>query len=236
MNKISVIIPTLQKNTIILEKLISDIEKDDSVSEIILIDNSRLGYNFSHTKLRVIIPDEGKNLYVNQSWNLGVKEAKEDIFGIFNDDLLVCRNFCSRVLKLIKSLSDFGCLGMATTSVINTKVEKTPEETEFFLEPDLSERPYNWGTIIFSEKKIFTPIPDNIKIWCGDDFIRYSALDSGKKIYDLKNAVIYHTGGLSSRNPELTKIKHNDVFELGKINERFKETTAYKTIEEKYSH
>ena len=235
MNRISVVIPTLQKNKTILEKLINILERDNSVSEIILIDNSRSGYETTHEKVKVIIPGENENLYVNQSWNKGAENASEEIFALFNDDLLVCENFCSKVLDLINDKSDTGCIGMATSSVINTTVYNYPEETVFELEEDKSERPFNWGTIIFCKKNLYKAIPENIKIWCGDDFIRYSVLENSKKIYDLKNAVIYHVGGLSSKNPELTRIKHNDVFELGKIIPDFKETTAYKSIAEKYA-
>ena len=43
--KISIIIPTLQKNIDFLNQLVTSLVADDAVGEIIVIDNSTNGYN-----------------------------------------------------------------------------------------------------------------------------------------------------------------------------------------------
>ena len=97
MSKLSVIIPTLQKNKEFLDNLIKTLSIDESVAEIIVIDNSCTGYSYESEKLRVIVPKE--NLYVNPSWNLGVKEAKEDIIALLNDDITIPDSFCQTILS-----------------------------------------------------------------------------------------------------------------------------------------
>ena len=83
--KISIIIPTLQKDINILNQLVSEMDLDEYVGEIIIIDNSLKGYSYNSSKIRVITPEQ--NLYVNQAWNLGIENAKYNVFGILNDDI-----------------------------------------------------------------------------------------------------------------------------------------------------
>ena len=75
--KLSVIIPTLQKNLDFLNQLINSLINDEAVGEIIVIDNSTKGFEYQNEKVRVIVPKQ--NLFVNPSWNLGTREAKYDI-------------------------------------------------------------------------------------------------------------------------------------------------------------
>ena len=102
MVKISVIIPTLQKNLSFLINLLSTLERDTSVDEIIVIDNSLRGLNYKSSKLRLIIPEE--NLFVNPSWNLGVKEAKNELVALLNDDIIIPDGFCSRIAEKMNAL------------------------------------------------------------------------------------------------------------------------------------
>ena len=101
-SKFSVIIPTLQSgNPDILNYLLNILNADSSVGEIILIDNSLKGYDTSKFfKVNVIIPK--KNLFVNPSWNLGISLAKYDYFAILNDDLIIPKNLCEKIMEKFK--------------------------------------------------------------------------------------------------------------------------------------
>lgn len=96
----SIVIPTLQKDTKILKMLLDELSQDQTVGEIILIDNSLQGFEYNSDKLRIIIPNE--NLFVNPSWNLGVEKAKFDYIGILNDDILLPKNLVSDVYSFYK--------------------------------------------------------------------------------------------------------------------------------------
>ena len=226
MTTLSIIIPTLQKDITILNKLIDILDRDECVSEIIIIDNSTKGLSSNSDKVFTVIPK--KNLFVNPAWNLGVEHAKNNIFALFNDDLLVCENFCSKVMDLIKYKEDFGALGMATDSVVNTHNPKIPNETSFFIEEDLSSMEYNWGCIIFGRKDIFKPIPNKIKIWCGDDFIRFNAKNQNLKVFRLQNAIINHIGSLSVNNSKIKKLCYKDCLKYAKIDPNMKNKEIYK--------
>lgn len=95
---LSVIIPTVQKKLEVLKRLTELLEKDNSVSEIFVINNKpEISLDLRGDKLKIYTPEE--NLYVNPSWNFGVSKIKNDNFVLMNDDLLICRDFCSQIVK-----------------------------------------------------------------------------------------------------------------------------------------
>ena len=98
---VTAVIPTLQKNKEILTKLIEALERDTAVTEILLIDNSLIGFKHSSNKLTVITPEE--NLFVNPSWNLGVAKAKTEIVALLNDDIILPENYCGDVASSMSS-------------------------------------------------------------------------------------------------------------------------------------
>ena len=88
MDKVSAIIPTVQKNLSVLLLLVSSLCEDSVVDEILIINNINRPLESHNSKLKIL--QQEKNLYVNASWNLGVESARNDIFLIINDDILPC--------------------------------------------------------------------------------------------------------------------------------------------------
>lgn len=56
---------------------------------------------------------------MNPAWNLGVREAKNDIVGIFNDDILLPLNFIEEVNNFIQKTPDFGIIGLDSNYIRN---------------------------------------------------------------------------------------------------------------------
>lgn len=214
MSKISVIIPTMQKSLEVLFKLLYLLQKDESVSEIIIIDNACKGLDINSelSKVRVIIPQN--NLYVNPSWNLGVKEAKEDFWTLFNDDVIPPENFCSNVLKLLSK--DIGILGINTKYVENVLDEKlystiqTPKTSKIKLKK-VSGRTRDFGIIMFGHKNSYYEIPQEMLIWCGDDYLFKMNKDNNKQNYIISGQKIKHLHSLTSNSSNFSQIKDNDL-------------------------
>ena len=204
-NMVSVVIPTLQKNTFVLFKLLDTLIADNSVKEIIIIDNSCKGIDYKNEKIKVIIPE--KNLYVNPSWNLGVKSAECEIVALFNDDLLVSENFCSDVINQITP--DVGLVGFNSSDWMLglESIEQKPENTNPIIEKT-DYRDLYYGTIMFIHKDNYCPIPDEIKIVYGDDWLFYH---SKKPNYKISNQDIFHLGSLSSADKHYNPICKNDA-------------------------
>jgi hypothetical protein len=160
--KYSVIIPTLWKSDR-TKKLLSDLNECEYVDEIIVIDNSYDGYQDTKVeKIRFV--SFGGNIYVNPAWNLGVKIAKNNCIAILNDDI----NFDPNIFGLIGEdvLSTFGIIGMGEGNY------KGNNSGEPILEVwNGKVRDWGWGCLIMFDKTNWIDIPDDIKIWYGDDYI-----------------------------------------------------------------
>ena len=204
-SKVSVVIPTLQKQKDVLINLIKTLISDLSVGEIILIDNSGLGLDITDEKLRIILPTT--NLYVNPSWNLGVKEAKFDIIGLFNDDLAIPENFCRDVISQMKL--NMGIIGFNSEEnmICMDNILNNPNNTNPIIEKAQYRSAY-FGSIMFFYKNNYKPIPENIKIVYGDDWL---ADNNKNNLYKISNQIIYHLGSLSSGEKVFNPICKKDA-------------------------
>lgn len=204
--KLSVVIPTLQKNVDLLVNLLATLEKDDVVDEIILIDNSLKGLEYSSAKLKIITPEE--NLFVNPSWNLGTKEAKNEIVALLNDDISISADFCSKVVE--KLTPQMGCVGAFYKNIKETEdILYDVESTELDFKP-VNLIPFHWGITIFFYKSSYIEIPNKLKIYRGDDWLFYGNLKQGRQNYYIEGQNIYHWGSLSSGSKNLSAIGRQD--------------------------
>ena len=206
MKKISVVIPTLQKNLELLNNLVKALDKDISVSEIIIIDNSLKGFDFESEKLKVITPKE--NLFVNPSWNLGVKEAKEEYVALLNDDITIPFNFCFDVVQNIDE--NTGIVGFHRDFIENvSKIMPEPEKSKIILKK-ANGRCGFFGVSMFFNKANYKEIPNDIKIFWGDDWLFDHCKKNKKQNYFISNQKIYHYGSLSSSDKKLNSYSKQD--------------------------
>lgn len=226
----SIIIPTMQKDVEILNKLIFELDNSNLVDEILIIDNSTKGFLSNSKKVRVIVPK--KNLFVNPAWNLGVREAKNEIVGIFNDDILLPLNFIEEVNNFIQKTSDFGIIGLDSNYMRN--YEKKDFET-YPNNSKLTFRPFKktiyteyFSSAFFIKKENYYEIPKNIKVWCGDNYLLKKNLDNNKTNYEIIGAEIKHLKSMTVGNKKFEKICEKDVYNYAKINPEFKKHSHYK--------
>ncbi len=206
MPKASIVIPTLQKNKELLRNLVVSLSKEEAAGEIIVIDNSLKGLDFSVDKLRVITPDE--NLFVNPSWNLGVEKAKYEIVGLLNDDITISSDFLTQITA--KMTPDMGLVGFHRDFILTSlNIEPPPLSTNITLEK-INNRCGHFGTVMFFYKKNYFKIPDGLKIYCGDDWLVYQNKKHKKLIYAICSQKIYHFESLSCSNKSFNSIGDKD--------------------------
>lgn len=227
---LSIVIPTMQKNIDVLNKLVIELVDDDVIDEIVIIDNSLKGYEFDSSKVKVIIPK--KNLYVNPAWNLGIKNINNEYFGILNDDILLPKNFCSQVYEFLKNTNNTGLIGLDSTILHNTPAQEFdtyPKNAELKFQP-CEYRMYTkyWGSAIFGKKENYYNIPENIKIWCGDHYLMKTNKDNKKINYEVVGGAIKHLSSLSSKDPAFASIKETDVYNYAQIDRDFKKHNFYR--------
>ena len=196
--KFSVIIPTMWCSDLIF-KLLDVLNDNDMVGEIILIDNDsskRPKQITSTSKLRII--EQEQNIYVNPSWNLGVELANYPNICISNDDLV----WNVQILPIIFENIHLGIIGQATSNYFEG-------DTEIKIE-SITERNWGWGCCFFLHKDNWIPIPSELKVAYGDDW-----LISKIKPYQISGTIVEtepHPWGLSrtaSKN-EFVEISFRD--------------------------
>ena len=159
MEKISVIIPTIWNGNYI-DDFIDRLEKINRVGEVIIIDNNPSGINVDiekYKKVRHVKMDE--NIYVNPAWNLGTKIALFNIIALGQDDILFDVDFLEHIDIEIDSLVGIG-------------IECYSSDVESDIKLNIVEN-RNWGyaTFLMYNKDSYINIPEDLKIWCGDDFL-----------------------------------------------------------------
>lgn len=166
MVKYSIVIPTLWKSDR-TKKLINDLRKCEYVDEIIVIDNSSPdGMNlFYEPKMRLI--SEGENIYVNPAWNLGVEISKNECIALVNDDI----NFDTNIFGVLDEnvLNQFGIVGMGEGNY-KDEIDESKGPYLDVWKPGVND--WGWGCMILFNKKNWIDIPNDIKIWYGDNFIK----------------------------------------------------------------
>jgi len=166
-NMFTVIIPTLWKVDFKFELL--KLEQSSFVEEIILIDNNKRQtpdwiYELNLKKLTIVQPN--KNLYVNPSWNLGVKIAKCKYIILLNDDVVIDDyNFLNIVLEELEK--EKSIIGIDRSCYSNSSTTGIP----IFNDITHTDRTIGFGCVMFFEKQLYKDIPSEYLIWRGDDFL-----------------------------------------------------------------
>lgn len=205
----SVIIPTMWRVDEFLSDL-SELNSCESVGEIILINNN-IGMtpkSFSvenYSKVIEIKPT--KNMYINPSWNLGIRCAKYSKVMIKNDDTFFDY---SRTLNAIeKELNNDDCIIGTYLQHQKSKINSTLERNITFNE--VSRRDVGFGCCMFLNKESYIPINEKIFIWYGDDFMVESYIKRGLKVKTVTGINISgYVSATVDHVPELIKLKYED--------------------------
>jgi hypothetical protein len=165
MHKYSIVIPTLWKSDR-TKKLLSDLSECEYVDEIIVIDNSYNGHQDTKVE-KVRFVSFGGNIYVNPAWNKGIELARNNHIALLNDDI----NFNPNIFGLINTevFSEFGIIGMGEGNYKNPIDEQRGPYIDKW-QPGVND--WGWGCMIMFHKSDWMNIPENIKIWYGDNFIK----------------------------------------------------------------
>ena len=196
-DKFSIIIPTLWKSQRI-HKLLNDLINCESVGEIILIDNSnqfKQHYDIL-SKTKVIVPES--NLFVSESWNFGVRSAKyENICLCGGDDI----NFDANIFKMLLESKIIGIVGQASENY-HKEYDTSP-----IITPLTGTRPWGWGCLIFLKKQYWYNIPEQLRVWYGDDWIvKFNPITK----YTLHHFSIKTEMSTTSDLSEFNEIKNQD--------------------------
>lgn len=161
----SVIIPTLQRSSF-LPDLLDGLHRMPEVGEIVVINNSDRPLAGASGLAKVRVLDQGRNIYVNPAWNLGVREAKYDLICLCNDDVLVTgATFRAAAARIRRGAGIVGASPMCLLSPEQTRARLPPITVPTFL------RPFGFGVFMCFARDAYRPIPDDLLIYWGDDYL-----------------------------------------------------------------
>ena len=209
MNKVSAIIPTLWKAKEFTDHLVDVLIEDESVGEIIIIDNAPADFFYYNEKVVTLRQEE--NIYVNPSWNLGIEESDYDKFIILNDDIIIPYNFIFELEGMLTP--DTGVIGIDERGVI--KIPHFDSKNITFLDrkidlKPIKERGWGFGIALAGHRKSYYKIPENIRIWYGDDYLVQMNSNHSKTNYIVDDLPIFTMMSATSDLEEFEDIKNID--------------------------
>ena len=160
MEKFSIIIPTMWKSPLI-HQLIRQCHVCPFIEEIIIINN-----DVQHTPKNLFVSDkirkfqENTNRFVNASWNIGAKYANHTII-LANDDILI--DNMAFLFENIVSQQRFDLIG-ATINNLSAQMNPVQRWAKTKGFPRKS-----FGCFMVCRK--YVPIPEEMKILCGDNWL-----------------------------------------------------------------
>lgn len=207
---LSIIIPSLMRIERLKETIL-ELSKCDVVGEIILIDNSKNNQPWDIPKLKHIC--EETNIYINPAWNKGASLAKYDKLCFMNDDIWFDWSYLKEISEYISP--DVGFIGMAPenyeTPSANFQIIPIEPNTKALR----GHRPIGFACCFFVHKSNWDPIPDDIKLWAGDDWLFYRSRGKNHLICGIKCfGFLSATLSDSTLESELGPIKTNDMLTI----------------------
>ena len=164
---VSVVIPTLWESTRLLKQL-QEYCDWESCREIILIDNA--------IDKSIKLPDCEKikvirnkaNRYVNPAWNQGAAASTGKYLLIVNDDVSFNPRLLDAALRQLQRRQVLGCSAEC--------YEPSLKDSGSF---EILNSPWDcmnqgWGCVLLMHRTNYIPIPENLLIYCGDDWISTS--------------------------------------------------------------
>lgn len=188
-SKYSIVVPTMWRYTPFVAFL-EDLVKFSLIDEIIIINNNSsitpTSPVFSNSKIKML--DFGENIYVNPAWNIGVKESRNKKICILNDDMIFDIKVFFHVDEILSPTT--GVIGICLGDANHNQ---PPFQTgSIKIKPWEGEHTMGFGTLMFVHKDSWIDIPNDLKVYYGDNWIFDTALWQRRTNY-LITDILYFT-------------------------------------------
>lgn len=162
---------------------------------------------------------EEQNIYVNPAWNKIVEHVDTKYLTLLNNDCLPLReHYFEHVIKDMESnnLSITSCKTLDIKALTQWRISLygmfDKLLSKFDLNPVETARRQGWLMTINLDhyQKCNYHIPDDLKVWFGDDWIAYELHKNGFKGATYRNALAIHVLSTSSGSQHIKNIIKND--------------------------
>jgi GT2 family glycosyltransferase len=192
--KYTVVMPTMwrSKRT---KNLLESLFDSDFVDEVILIDNNtKEKLNGIENNKLVYLPQK-ENIFVNPAWNMGVEKSNNEHVCLINDDISLD---VDSLFDALSKRTDIPCVGMHKDSWITDN-----DAVEIHTGHHIGR---GWGCMMILKKSLWSPIPNQMKIYRGDVWIATMS-PSVHSVLIKARTEMETTSGM----PEMREIKLNDL-------------------------
>jgi GT2 family glycosyltransferase len=193
---VAVVIPTMMRawKTRTLELLE---EGTLHPSEVIVINNSSESFDDADRiwPFPVRVLSKGYNIYINPAWMWALKEMHADVNVVcfLSDDVVFKPNFLERVCYSLFYQPDAGCICPRT-------LETMADFRHYRPEAGLQNMRKREGWAYTMRKELLDkipPIPEELKLFFGDDFFFFHTKQLGFRWYRDMGTVVLHARGAS---------------------------------------
>lgn len=199
---ITVVVPTLWNYLPFLDFL-SNLVKVNVVNEVIVINNNvtatPVHLVLNHPKVKLINCQE--NIYVNPAWNLGVSLSKTNNVCIANDDIIFDLGVLYKLDYFLNSA--IGVVGLCPGRKEFNQPPITNGQIDFV--PWRGEHTFGFGSLFAIHKKNWNPVPEEMKIYYGDNWAFDTQLRMGRNNWLITNCISYSPWAASTSKINASK-------------------------------
>ena len=182
--------------------LVESLLQCEYVGEVILIDNApgnpHADLLIQQSKGKVTYLTNGKNNYVNPSWNMGVRLAKYDNIALCNDDI----TFDPRHVFINGSELRDCIFGIHPESYEMRPIKDDAIATGRI---EVKTRPHGFGCLMTLNKRDYVPIPEELRVSFGDDWLFKSIPNRIAMLFPIQTEM-----STTSRDAEFIAIAQED--------------------------
>jgi GT2 family glycosyltransferase len=209
-DKIFVSIPTM--NHAMTDLLLSDIAQSSIIPDVLeIVDNDPAENQYFSCDIKdcmclTYVP--GENIGVNPAWNHSFAMAmlnKCRYLAILNDDIRIAPNFFKEMLQVFSDKPDAAIVSPSTFRSMDLFESYRKSPVQFTRDPQpFARRVCGWAFVIDMEKLgRIDPIPQELRIYCGDLYYHWSCQRLGFKWYKSYRTFIYHAFSATTKlNPD----------------------------------
>jgi hypothetical protein len=180
-NCITVIIPTIHKSDRdIFMTTLNNLTKCKVVKRVIIINSGYFMPPVIGHKIFNLY--DGKDYFVNPAWNIGMNHCESEYFLLLNDDVLCHENVLKECIRLSKM---YDVIFMETRRPSKTGDDKEMETENKIIKYITCKNLFMTllsGCFIFGKRSIWKPIPEQLKVFFGDNWILDNNRDKAAKI------------------------------------------------------
>ena len=191
MSDVTIIMPTLCLAMDMMLPTLYQFETNSAIKSILIFDNTQGEFKSYSSKVKIY---NKENLFVNPAWNRGMELCDTEYFLIINDDIVCSSEVINSCIRILDENKDIGLVTVETKNVKNVSEIDFSTYFQKKLEPEFSELDINshFGWFFIGRTALWKPIPNEFKIFFGDDLIYAWIRHLKHKVVCLKNYEIYH--------------------------------------------